>query len=62
MLFAVGIGLIALTVAMILGARPKMDEDSAPYLKVWPVGQAYALVAMTSAVAGVTTILTHWPF
>lgn len=62
MLFAVGIALIALTVAMIIVARPKMDEDSAPFLKVWPVGQAYALIAMTSAVAGVTTILTHWPF
>jgi len=44
--------LIAITIAMVVVARPK-DGVSAPFLKVWVVGRAYALNAIVSAVIGV---------
>ncbi len=46
--FAIGFILIAVTVAMVMVARPA-DGESAPFLKVWFVGQAYALAAMVTA-------------
>jgi hypothetical protein len=55
-----GLVLIGLTFAMVLLARPA-DGISAPFLKVWIVGQAYALTAMTSAVIGVTLVISNWP-
>jgi len=36
--------------------------ESAPFLKVWLVGQAYTLAAMVSAVIGVTILISTWPF
>jgi hypothetical protein len=59
--FVFGLALITATIVMVLLARPK-DGDSAPFLKAWVVGQAYALMAMSSAVAGVTLVITSWPF
>jgi hypothetical protein len=53
--------LLAVTVAMIVIARPA-DGESAPFLKIWVVGQFYALAAMVSAVMGVTILITTWPF
>ena len=61
MTFWAGLVLIALTIAMILVGRPKNGE-SAPFLKVWIVGQLYALTAMVSTVMGVTIVITNWPF
>lgn len=61
MTFWAGPVLIALTIAMILVARPKGGE-SAPFVKVWIVGQLYALTAMVSTVMGITIVVTHWPF
>ena len=58
--FTAGLVLIAITFAMIVIARPK-DGVSAPFLKVWIVGQIYALTAMVSAVIGVTIIISTWP-
>ena len=58
--FTAGLVLIAITIAMIVIARPK-DGVSAPFLKVWIVGQIYALTAMVSAVIGVTIIISTWP-
>lgn len=58
--FTAGLVLIAITIAMIVIARPK-DGVSAPFLKVWVVGQIYALAAMVSAVIGVTIIISTWP-
>lgn len=55
-----GVALLAVTVLLILAARPK-DGMSARFLKSWPVGQAYVLTAMGSAVAGVTLIVAKWP-
>ena len=57
--FTAGLVLIAITIAMIVIARPK-DGVSAPFLKVWIVGQIYALTAMVSAVIGVTIIISTW--
>lgn len=61
MSITVGLILIALTIAMVVVARPA-DGDSAPFLKVWIVGQVYALTAMVSAVMGVTIVVSNWPF
>ena len=41
---------MALTALMILPAQPREGEP-APFLSSWPVGQAYSLMAMASAVA-----------
>ena len=59
--FTAGLVLIAITVAMLVIARPKHGE-AAPFLKVWIVGQVYALTAMVSTVVGVTIIISTWPF
>ena len=61
MTFAAGLILIAVTVAMILLGRPANGE-SAPFLRVWIVGQIYALTAMVSTVMGVTISIANWPF
>ena len=61
MSFALGIALIALTIGMVLLGRPA-DGVAAPFLKGWLVGQAYILGAMVSALAGVTMMITEWPF
>jgi hypothetical protein len=59
--FAAGLILVAVTIAMMVAGKPG-DGESAPFLKVWIVGQAYALTAMVSAVVGVTIMITAWPF
>jgi hypothetical protein len=59
--FILGVALIAVTVAMVLVGRPK-DGIAAPFLKVWAIGQAYALAAMTSAIAGTVMVIGSWPF
>jgi hypothetical protein len=59
--FTAGLVLIAVTIAMVVVARPK-NGVSAPFLKVWIVGQAYALTAMVSTVIGITIIISTWPF
>ena len=61
MTFTAGLILIAVTVAMILLGRPANGE-SAPFLRVWIVGQLYALTAMVSTVMGVTILIATWPF
>jgi hypothetical protein len=53
--------LIAVTIAMLLAARPR-DGEPAPFLKIWVVGQVYALAAMVSAVMGVTIMIVNRPF
>lgn len=57
----VGLILIAVTVAMIVAARPTNGEP-APFLKWWGAGQAYILTALTSAVMGVTIVISNRPF
>jgi multisubunit Na+/H+ antiporter MnhB subunit len=59
--FTAGLILIAVTIAMIVVARPANGE-SAPFLRVWIVGQLYALTAMVSVVIGVTIMIIAWPF
>jgi hypothetical protein len=55
-----GVGLILLTIVMVWIGRPPKGEDSATFLRVWIVGQFYALLAMVSAIAGVTLIINGW--
>ena len=59
--FTAGLILIGVTIAMIVVARPT-DGVAAPFLKVWIVGQVYALVAMVSSVLGITILIITWPF
>jgi zinc transporter ZupT len=59
--FMVGLILIGVAIAMVVLARPA-DGESAPFLKVWIVGQIYALTAMVSAVIGVTIVIISRPF
>ena len=61
MSFALGIALIALTIGMVVLGRPA-DGVAAPFLKAWLAGQAYILGAMVSALAGITMMITEWPF
>jgi len=58
---AFGLLLIGVTFAMVLLARPA-DGLSAPFLRLWIVGQIYALAAMASAVIGITLVISNWPF
>ena len=55
-----GLALIAVTIAMVLLGRPR-DGVSAPFLKIWIVGQLYVLTAMVSAVIGVALVILNWP-
>ena len=59
--FTIGLIMIAVAVAMVVLARPA-DGESAPFLKVWIVGQIYALIAMVSVVTGVTIVIITFPF
>lgn len=59
--FILGASLVAVTVVMVAVGRPK-DGVSAPFLKIWAVGQAYTLAAMASAVAGTVIVIVNWPF
>lgn len=58
--FTLGLILLAVTVAMVLLARP-VEGEPARFLKVWIVGQMYVMTAMVSAVMGATIIITTWP-
>jgi len=61
MLFTTGIILLVLMVAMIVIGRPS-DGVAAPFLKNWVVGQAYALLSLSSGVVGTTLVLNDLPF
>jgi len=62
MLFFLGIAFILLTAGMVWVARPAEGLDSAPFLRVWIVGQAYVMAAMVSAVIGITLVIINWPY
>lgn len=55
-----GLMFIAVTVAMIYLAKPG-DGVSAPFLRVWIVGQMYLMTALVSAVVGVSLLISNWP-
>lgn len=55
-----GLILIAVTIGMLVLARPRRGEP-APFLTVWIVGQLYALTAMASTVVGLSVIISTWP-
>jgi hypothetical protein len=56
---AIGLTFIAVTVVMMLVARPS-DGVSAPFLRIWIVGQVYVLVALVSAVLGAAAIISNF--
>jgi hypothetical protein len=55
-----GPALIAVTALMVMLARPKEGEP-AHFIKYWPVGQAYTLAAMGSAVLGIALLVSRIP-
>jgi hypothetical protein len=59
--FTAGLLFIAVSIGMLVLARPA-DGESAPFLKVWIIGQIYALTALLSAVVGVTIVIINRPF
>jgi len=61
MYFVVGLGLIVLSAAMIVIARPPKGMDVAPFMRSWIVAQGYVLGAMVSAVLGVILVINDFP-
>jgi hypothetical protein len=56
-----GVALIALAVGMIFVGRPAKGMDSAPWLRVWVVGQAYIVATIICLVVGTTLIIQSLP-
>ena len=52
-----GVALIALAIGMIVVGRAPKGMDSAPFLKVWIVGQAYIIATIICLVIGTTLII-----
>jgi hypothetical protein len=52
-----GVALIALAIGMMFVGRAPKGMDSAPFLKVWIVGQAYAIATIICLVIGSTLII-----
>ena len=56
-----GVALIALAIGMIFVGRPAKGMDSAHFLKVWIVGQAYIIATIICLVIGTTLIIQSLP-
>jgi len=56
-----GVALIALAIGMILVGRAPKGMDSAPFLRVWIVGQAYIIATIICLVIGTTLIIQNLP-
>jgi hypothetical protein len=56
-----GVALIALAVGMMFVGRPAKEMDSAPFLRVWVVGQAYIVATIICLVVGTTLIIQSLP-
>ena len=56
---ALGLLLVALTVAMLVVARPR-DGAAGWFLKSWIVGQVYVMAALVSAVSGAALVISNW--
>jgi hypothetical protein len=56
-----GVVLILVAVGMVVIGRPAKGEASTSFLRVWIVGQLYAMTALASLVAGVAYLLNNWP-
>ncbi|MGI8526063.1 MAG: hypothetical protein ACR2K5_07750 [Pseudolabrys sp.] len=52
--------MIGIAAAMLLLARPRYGIV-ARFLKVWIVGQLYALASLICIVMGVTLVVINWP-
>ena len=56
-----GVALIVLAIGMILVGRAPKGMESAPFLKVWIVGQAYIIATIICLVIGTTLIIQSLP-
>jgi hypothetical protein len=61
MVFVVGLILIAVTIIMVVLARPA-DGVVAPFLKSWVIGQIYTMAALGVGVLGISLALSDLPF
>ena len=57
-----GFGFIALMCAMIWIGRPARGADSVPWLRVYIIGQVYALAAMLFGIIGLSLLLQNSPW
>ncbi len=56
-----GVALILVAASMLWIAEPAQGQDSAPWLRIFIVGQIYITAAMVCVVTGVSLIITYWP-
>ena len=56
-----GVGLIVAMCAMVWIGRPSKGGDSAPWLRIYIVGQLYVMSAMLCGIVGVAILITKWP-
>jgi len=54
-----GLVLIGVAVVMLVMGRPAKGMDAAPFLKVWIVGQLYAMVALVGFVIGTSFVIMN---
>ncbi len=47
--------------AMVWIGRPSKGADSAPWLRIYIVGQLYVMSAMLCGILGVAILITKWP-
>jgi len=52
-----GLVLIGVAVLMLILGRPAQGMDTAPFLKVWIVGQMYAMATMVGFVIGTSFVI-----
>ena len=56
-----GLVLIIVAAGCIMVGRPGKGQDSAAFLRNWPLGQLYVLSVLVAAVAGIGLILNGLP-
>ncbi len=56
-----GVALILVAASMLWIAKPAQGQDSAPWLRVFIVGQIYIMAAMVCVVTGTSLIIAYWP-
>ena len=59
--FMGGIILLAVGIAMVFFGRARGGEELPIFRRVWIIGQAYVMTAMTIGVMGVSAIIANWP-
>ncbi len=56
-----GVALLAVMCVMIWIARPPKGQDSAPWLRVYIVGQVYVMIELLCGVTGISFLIQSFP-